>query len=182
MNYPFILKFSKITNLSDARYAAGAWADFVGFCFDPSLPEYLEPNKAKEIAGWINGPLLVGEFGMQPVEWISDFVKAIPLKAVQIPASYTDETIFNLGLRILVKVSEPIQSPIMQNTDIFVAENEATYQFLKSNYEQPVIFSFKDVHENVEKYDGIELDGIMEDKPGTRNHGMWNDILEPYLG
>jgi phosphoribosylanthranilate isomerase len=92
MNYPFILKFTSITNLSDARYAAGAWADFAGFCFDPSLPEYLEPQKAKEIAGWINGPLLTGEFGFQPVEWIQDFAKALSLHAVQVPANYKEQT------------------------------------------------------------------------------------------
>jgi phosphoribosylanthranilate isomerase len=49
MNYPFILKFSSISNLTDARYAAGAWSDFIGFCFDPSSDHYIEPKSAKKL-------------------------------------------------------------------------------------------------------------------------------------
>jgi phosphoribosylanthranilate isomerase len=181
MNYPFILKFSGITNLSDARYAAGAWADFTGFCFDPSLPEYIEPKQASEIAGWINGPLITGEFGNQPIEWIQDFEKAIGFKAIEVPADYKDENIVALGLRLIIRVEEKTQTELMEKADLFITSNPEVYQFLKSNYEQPVIFSVSDLAIKADDFDGIAFRGIKEDKPGTRNHAMWNEVLEPFM-
>jgi phosphoribosylanthranilate isomerase len=182
MNYPFILKFSSITNLSDARYAAGAWADFIGFCFDPSLPEYIEPQKAKEITGWINGPVFTGEFGQQPIEWIQDFVNALSLQAIQIPADYKDKRVLDMGLRIIARTSSSVQTEFMEKADLLLTDDPKVYTFLKSHFEQPVILSFSDAHLKAGDYDGIDFKGIREEKPGTRNHAMWNEILEPYMG
>lgn len=182
MNYPFILKFSSITNLSDARYAAGMWADFIGFCFDPSKPEYLEPAKAKEIIGWINGPLVTGEFGNQPLEWIQDFINALGLKVVQVPASYQGGDIPSLGLKLIVHVESEEKIPIMDKADMFVTADENIYHFLKVHYTQPVLMNLDENNVDADKFDGIALQGGSEDKPGTRNHSLWNEILEPYSG
>jgi phosphoribosylanthranilate isomerase len=182
MNYPFILKFSCISNLSDARYAAGAWADFIGFCFDPSLPDYIEPAKASEIAGWINGPLITGEFGHQPIEWIQDFANATGLKAIEIPADYKDENIISLGLRIIIRAEEKTQTALMDKADLFITNDPEVYQFLKSAYDRPVIFSVNDMAIKADDFDGISFRGVREDKPGTRNHAMWNEVLEPFMG
>lgn len=180
MNYPFILKFASVSNLSDARYAAGSWADFVGFCFDPSKPQYIEPGTAKEIAGWINGPMLTGEFGQQPLEWIKDFASALNLQAIEVPATYTDHGIYDLGLRVIVRVESEMQSDIMEKADLLLAADRKIYSFLKNFYLQPIILAYKENHLVAEDYDGIELEGAPEDKPGTRNHALWNDILSPY--
>lgn len=182
MNYPFILKFSSITNLSDARYAAGMWADFIGFCFDPSKPEYLEPAKAKEIAGWINGPLVTGEFGNQPIEWIQDFINALGLKVIQVPSSYQDINIASLGLKLIVEVKSEERAAIMDKADMFVTGDKNIYSFLKAHYTQPVLFCLDGNTSDASRFDGIALRGGNEDKPGTRNHSLWNDILEPYSG
>jgi phosphoribosylanthranilate isomerase len=182
MNYPFILKFSSITNLSDARFAAGSWADFVGFCFDPALPDYIEPARAKEIAGWINGPLLTGEFGSQPIEWIKDFIHALSLQAIQVPSTYQDGEILNLGVRVIVKVDRPEETPLMRKADLLLASDPQIYSYLKMLFEQPVILAFDNTELKAGNYDGIDFHGIREDKPGTRNHALWNEILEPYMG
>jgi len=182
MNYPFILKFSSITNLSDARFAAGSWADFVGFCFDPSRPEYIEPKQAKEIAGWINGPLLTGEFGQQPIEWIQDFINALDLKAIQIPSDYKDSKVLEMGVRVILKVDKKDRHELMEQADMLITDNTEVYEFLKSTYQKPVILSFHDNLLKADDYDGIDFKGIKEDKPGTRNHALWNEILEPFMG
>lgn len=182
MNYPFILKFSSITNLSDARYAAGMWADFIGFCFDPSRPGYLEPAKAKEISGWINGPLLTGEFGNQPIEWIQDFVNVLHLKVIQVPSSYQGAGIASLGLKLIVQVESEEKTPLMEKADMFVTADQNIYGFLKAHYTQPVLMSLDENNTDASRFDGIDLQGGSEDKPGTRNHSLWNDILEPYSG
>lgn len=183
MNYPFLLKFSSLTNLSDARYAAGMWADFIGFCFDPSSPDYIEPNKAKEIAAWINGPLIVGEFGQQPKEWIADFVKAIPLQAIEIPANYSDVSIIDLGLPILLKTETKETTPLMAHAKCLVCESEELMEALNKSTELTILYQPKDsgALTNIEQYAGLALKGEVETAPGTRNHDAWTELLEPYM-
>jgi len=183
MNYPFLLKFSAVTNLSDARYAAGMWADFIGFCFDPSSPDYLEPNKAKEIAGWINGPLVVGEFGHQPKEWIADFVKAIPLHAIQIPSNYSDVSIQDLGLPILLKTETAELTPLMAHAKCLVCDSKEVMAALNKSTELTILYEPKDSStiEQIDQYAGIALKGQAETAPGTRNHDAWTVMLEPYM-
>ncbi|MES2617835.1 MAG: hypothetical protein V4613_08150 [Bacteroidota bacterium] len=183
MNYPFLLKFSSITNLSDARYAAGMWADFIGFSFDPSSPSYLEPNKAKEIAGWVNGPLLVGEFGHQPKEWIMDFVNAIPLHAIQIPSDYGDATITEIDLPIILRVTEATESPLWKVAKCLITSDAQLADILKTRTELPVLFESPDaaVLNDLETYSGVAFCGLPETSPGTRNHDEWTRLLEKYM-
>lgn len=51
-----------INNLSDARYCAGMGADKLTFVLDPALPSHLDARTVKELAGWIAGVELIGEF------------------------------------------------------------------------------------------------------------------------
>ena len=51
-----------INNLSDARYCAGMGADKLTFVLDPALPGHLDTKTVKELAGWIAGVELIGEF------------------------------------------------------------------------------------------------------------------------
>jgi phosphoribosylanthranilate isomerase len=56
------IKICGITRLEDARFASGAMADYLGFIFVESSPRYIAPEKAAEIAGWVEGPRCVGVF------------------------------------------------------------------------------------------------------------------------
>lgn len=89
------LKASAIRNLTDARYFAAYGAEWIGFCFDPESPDYLEPEKALEIKGWLHGPRYVGEFRHQDadnVEAISTFIglDVLEFAAAEIPDALPD--------------------------------------------------------------------------------------------
>ena len=60
------LKICGITNLEDARYCAGAGADFLGFIQHPASPRYVEPGTAREIIEWVYGSRPVGVFVDRP--------------------------------------------------------------------------------------------------------------------
>jgi phosphoribosylanthranilate isomerase len=79
------IKASAITNLSDARYFAAQYSvEFMGFCLEEGNDAYLAPYLIKAMKEWIEGPKIVGEFGVQTEEEILTQVENIGLDAVQL--------------------------------------------------------------------------------------------------
>lgn len=66
------IKICGITRLEDARYSAGAGADFLGFIQHRESPRYIEPESAKEIISWVHGPAPVGVFVNEAADEIND--------------------------------------------------------------------------------------------------------------
>lgn len=60
-----IIKAGSVTNLTDARFFAGYGVDYIGFCFDPQSPNYISPQQALAIKGWLHGVQIVAEFANQ---------------------------------------------------------------------------------------------------------------------
>ena len=71
-----------INNLSDARYCAGMGADKLTFILDPSLPGHLDVKTVKELAGWIAGVELIGEFDQLSSYEINALSTACSLDAI----------------------------------------------------------------------------------------------------
>lgn len=71
-----------INNLSDARYCAGMGADKLTFVLDPSLPGHLDTKTVKELAGWIAGVELIGEFDQLTAPEINVIATECALDAV----------------------------------------------------------------------------------------------------
>ncbi|MBC6612892.1 hypothetical protein H8B15_18360 [Hymenobacter sp. BT507] len=71
-----------INNLSDARYCAGMGADGLIFTLDPTLPGAVTPTLMGELAGWVAGVKLLGEFDAQPVSEINRLVEECGLQEV----------------------------------------------------------------------------------------------------
>lgn len=179
MNYPFILKFSSISNLTDARYAAGAWADFIGFCFDPSSDHYIEPKSAKEIIAWINGPVVVAEFGKQPIEWIKDFVEALDIKVIELPSDYSDQSVLDLGVKVILRGND-INSPLFAKADLYLVNSMEDYLTVKSVAQKPIMLHVTE-KQDLEQLDGVSLQGNRELVVGMSSYEAWSTILEDYL-
>ncbi len=56
------LKACGITELEDARYLAGAGANYLGFIQHDESPRYAPPALASDIIQWVHGPKPVGVF------------------------------------------------------------------------------------------------------------------------
>ena len=78
------VKLCGITNLEDARFAAGAMVDYLGFLFVKTSPRYIEPNKAGAIINWVEGPKMVGVFMDEPVDDVNKTAREIGIDFVQL--------------------------------------------------------------------------------------------------
>lgn len=78
------VKVCGITTLEDARFAAGALADYLGFIFYDKSPRYIEPAKAGAIINWIEGPQKVGVFVNQALDDVNDIATQTGIDLVQL--------------------------------------------------------------------------------------------------
>ena len=89
------VKICGITNLEDARCAAEAGADFLGFIFYPPSPRYIAPEQAGEITQAIRAgfgaasPRCVGVFVDEPENAVRAIIETAGLDLVQLHGAET---------------------------------------------------------------------------------------------
>lgn len=115
------IKICGITNLEDARFAAGALVDYLGFIFYDKSPRYIEPGEAGAIINWIEGPEKVGVFVNQTLDDVNSIAKQTGLNYVQL---HGDESPEYCGL---------IEKPVIKAIHI---EEESVEYLLKHQIEQ----------------------------------------------
>lgn len=85
------VKICGLTNLEDARFAAGALADYLGFIFYEKSPRYIEPPKAGAIINWIEGPQTTGVFVNQPLDDVNMIIRQTGIDLVQLHGTESPE-------------------------------------------------------------------------------------------
>lgn len=66
-----LVKICGVTRLADARYCAGAGADYLGFVQVEGDPRYVTPEAAREIIGAVDGVAPVGVFADETAEAVN---------------------------------------------------------------------------------------------------------------
>ena len=103
-----------INNLSDARYCAGMGADGLVFTLDPALPGAVDRATVQELAGWVAGVELIGEFGSADPAQLLDWATACHLGRVLLhdtpPAT----------------AAPPLPFPVLRQTDLATARQAQT--------------------------------------------------------
>lgn len=85
------VKICGITTLEDARFCAGAGADFLGFIQYNKSPRYVAPKEVKAILEWIYGPKSVGVFVGESTETINRIVAETGFDYAQLHGDETPE-------------------------------------------------------------------------------------------
>lgn len=85
------IKICGITRLEDARFCAGAGADYLGFIQHPESLRYVAPAAAREIIDWIYGPEAVGVFVDVPAARVNDIAESVGFTMVQLHGSESPE-------------------------------------------------------------------------------------------
>ena len=78
------LKLCGITRLEDARYAAAAGVDFLGFIQFEGSPRYVSPRHVRAIVEWIHGPVPVGVFVDAPPDVVNQVADEAGFEWVQL--------------------------------------------------------------------------------------------------
>jgi phosphoribosylanthranilate isomerase len=134
-----LIKASRITNLTDARYFAAKEVDFLGFNLDEGTEGYLDPVYMKAIREWVEGPGIVGEFSYAPVPYIREAANFFGLDAVQVAPVYASRLNELDGLKVMLEIEADMEETaggipqILRETAPFVS-----YFVLKWHSDMPL--------------------------------------------
>ena len=171
-----------ISNLSEARYCAGMFVDYLCFELNKTHEDYISLEKVLEIKNWLSGL----KVGGRVAEWPSDM---------------NEEAWQKLGLDFLIiadagltaKAKEKVSELFFEVTSANDSEKTEAFEHILLNSPElpqtseghPSIFAgnnialseLDDILEN-ENFQGIALKGSLEISPGVSNYDDLMDVLE----
>ncbi|MDO7851841.1 hypothetical protein [Hymenobacter convexus] len=100
-----------INNLSDARYCAGMGADKLTFVLDPALPGHLDTKTVKELAGWVAGVELIGEFDRLSAPEINAIAADCGLDAVLLRSYRTADELAEIAPPVYMELAGAESAP-----------------------------------------------------------------------
>ncbi len=100
-----LIKASRITNLTDARYFAAKEVDFLGFNLEEGTEGHLDPMYMKAIREWVEGPKIVGEFSRSSTAYVREAASFFGLDAVQVTADYAAQLADLEGLTVILEIN-----------------------------------------------------------------------------
>ncbi len=201
MSSPIFIKAGSINNLSDARYFAAFGVAWMGFCLDPESKHFIAPAKAKEIAGWLSGPKIIGEFGGQRIAYIQQIISDLKLSLIQVNADFIEKAnLKELNTPVIVKVrdvsfnaleelitnwqgvadifllgfGEKLWSDIKPNQKLLKKICQANKIILEMNFQPETV---NEVIQQLNPY-GINLAGGEEEQPGIKDFDDIEVLLE----
>jgi hypothetical protein len=186
---PFKLMFKRVNNLSDARFAAAASADYISYNFDERSPERLSAGMIKELSQWVVGSELILEPGTQSAEEAKDVLHVLKLDGLLLNEDHLSDKDF-VQFPFLLNWTDPSRMPQVQTLRAF--QNLRAILLPSSSPDQWFDNAFGNMPHFIElehfseqtadwlithKPYGICLAGESEDKPGNRDFSDLNDFL-----
>lgn len=182
---------SRVTNLSDARYASGMGVDYIGFSINPENTQYVTVEQAKTIGNWLSGVSIIGDVGDSMTTDMADYSTSSIQTSNASIVNKLDEPILAIDVNA-ANINLAIQS-IATHADkvnFFILNIETKQlsdvqpQLVKLCNKYPIYISVDFDSNNLAfvlaeiKPTGIVLYGSEEEKPGFSSYDGIADILE----
>ena len=128
------VKICGITTLQDARYCAGAGADYLGFIQYEGSPRYIAPDLAGDIIEWIHGPEAVGVFVNESAEAVNAAVADADFALAQLHGHEPPE------------LCEEIERPVIKTIHVVHDASSEQLRRLMAPYASHVDYFLLDTH------------------------------------
>lgn len=130
------LKVCGITELEDARYLAGAGADYLGFVQHDESPRYAPPALADDILQWIHGPKPVGVFVNTPAEDVNTAAEDAGFELVQLHGQEPPDLV------------EAVERPVIKAIHVRHDASPEQLRTLFERYEDVAEYFLLDTHDS----------------------------------
>lgn len=156
-----LIKFNNIKDLSDARYAAAAMAEWIGFTVGE-----LPIQQVQEIIGWCAGPKITLEVSNpETLETVQSWCTLLPVEAIE--CAQNDYNFWKQNL------SAEYQFIVQTSANQSIAMGDPQVTINKVNPAVQSAYNIKALH-----LEAISLDCEKEMVVGMKNYDLWNDLLE----
>lgn len=199
MSLKTFVKINRITNLTDARYCAGMYANVIGFSLEADSPHFVSPSHFGEITGWISGIEFAAEFKdaspeeimatleqYQGITWVEseqlDSLLDLQVEGLNLIYKLQFENLGNLDDLAEKVKNHSFSFHLTSKEDTLTPAHFDLIHSLSSIGK--VILGFGISAENVAQLSanpyisGLALDSGDEIKPGLRDFDLLADILE----
>jgi phosphoribosylanthranilate isomerase len=196
-----------LNNLTDARYFAAWNAAYISFQLDPNANAFIAPNVAEGIRGWVEGPRIVGSFGLaQTPDEVRATAQLLRLDAVQVSHFYDISALSDVAIVMEIAIDEhtstnELDAILSRNApfiDSFVfnfTKNNLTlsqmqygepmdWGYLCDTFSQyPIWLYFNIKPENIVALNALPIQGIVlqggeEERVGVKAFDELDEILE----
>lgn len=186
MSLKMLVKVSKISNLSDARYCSGMGVEMLGFGVIPGHEAYMPPALFQEIRGWISGPKIVAElYGIADRDEVMRVIQTYAPDYFEL--TYPEYRLLKevLSLPCIVYLPPGTTNMGLMDKDLnisFVLVDESTTcSQISSPY--PVLIKISSPEKLNDKlaeacFRGFVLEGPKESRPGITHYDQLGGILE----
>lgn len=183
------LKMNRVSNLSDARYAASYGFEYISFCLNPDSPDYIELSKAAEIAAWIDGPAYVAELGTINTDQLAEIRAKLAFNYIESDSEQTIQLAVEAGIPVFVHESN--YSWFMENSRLHASSIYAACIGQQSSWNESVVavnehhpdmriavdFQRVQLHPNAQI---CEFECGQEEKPGFRDFEAFDQALAQF--
>jgi phosphoribosylanthranilate isomerase len=181
-----LVKVSKISNLSDARYCAGMGVEMLGFRVIPGKEDYINPELFQDIRGWISGPKVIAElYGVSNTDEIDFVIQTYAPDYFEL--TYSEYKSFKQVLPLPCIVYLPVATVNAgsidhdANVSYILVDEPTRCSHIATPY--PVLIKITSPEKLNEKlaegcFNGFVLDGPKELRPGVTNYEQLGGILE----
>lgn len=182
---------SRVTNLSDARYASGMGVDYIGFSINPENSQYVTTEQAKTISDWLSGVSIIADIGDSVTTDMAEYAAAYIQTSNASLINELDQPILALDVND-VNINDVINTMATSsaNVSFFILNVESELMsalqpqlkelcrkypiYISAEFDsQNLAFVLRDI-----KPTGIVLMGSIEEKPGFSSYDGIADILE----
>lgn len=170
-----------ISNLSDARYCAGMFVDFLCFELNSDHPDFIPVEKMVEIKNWVSGPKIGGRISTWPEELTKEQWSDLGLDFMIIDDANLTNASKSIVGELFFEVSDKKPDLDLADFEHVLLSNDT----LIGTVEHPSLFvggktDLDNLDQRVEDagIKGLALKGNHEDKPGESKYEDLMDVLE----
>lgn len=170
-----------ITSLSEARYCAGMFVDYISFDFNAESEYYIPKKNSDEIRGWLSGVKILGSFETNDSSAINQLIEENNLDGfIFTQNQYTLLPLVNTNVKILQWEDVGfLPSDIEEEVIVLIDLNEQIDKFIPENMKNVFLqgFDFENVKYETSRVDGYAFMGSFEKQVGINSY---QELMEAF--
>ncbi len=170
-----------ITSLSEARYCAGMFVDYISFDLDEESEYHVPKKKFDEIRGWVSGVKILASLPGNDLGRIQNaLAEYAPEGFLFSPDQFHLIPLVDTGLKVLEWAEDPSLLPFVPEPDVVLLFTGPITENSLQDFDNEILqgFDFENIKSIPERVDGLAFIGSFEKQVGINSYTALMEALE----